>query len=177
MTIPSGTPSEAVATAYVGLGANLGDARETLRQALIVMRSITGTSVEAVSSFYGSEPVEAGGPPFVNAVAALRTSQPPFALLKHLRAIERKFGRRRPYVNAPRTLDLDLLTYGNMRLDTPLLALPHPRMHQRAFVLLPLVEIAPELVVPGLGGVADLVSRDEVSQQAVWKLADQPITP
>jgi 2-amino-4-hydroxy-6-hydroxymethyldihydropteridine diphosphokinase len=98
--------------------------------------------------------VDAAGPDFFNAVAALDTLLAPCELLAALQAIEQRFGRERPYRNAPRTLDLDLLLHGDVQLDSPTLTLPHPRLHQRAFVLLPLLEIAPALDVPGLGALA-----------------------
>jgi 2-amino-4-hydroxy-6-hydroxymethyldihydropteridine diphosphokinase len=107
-----------------------------------------------VSSVYRSAPVDAAGPDFFNAVAALHTSLEPLPLLDALQATEQQFGRQRPYPNAPRTLDLDLLLLGDLQLQTPRLTLPHPRLHQRAFVLQPLLEIAPGLAVPGQGPLA-----------------------
>ncbi len=153
---------EAIVRAYVGLGANLGDLRRTLSEALAELAALPQTSLAAVSSAYRSAPVEAGGPDFLNAVAALDTVLAPEALLDALQAIELGHGRERPYVNAPRTLDLDLLLYGDATVLTPRLSVPHPRLHQRAFVLLPLLELTPNLDAPGLGslerflpGVAD----------------------
>ncbi|MEW6705129.1 MAG: 2-amino-4-hydroxy-6-hydroxymethyldihydropteridine diphosphokinase [Pseudomonadota bacterium] len=143
---------------FVGLGANLGDALATLRQALQALRAHPAIAVAAVSSLYRSAPVEATGPDFLNAVVELRTSMPPLALLAVLQQIEQQHGRERPYRNAPRTLDLDLLLYGSVQLDTPALTLAHPRMHQRAFVLRPLAELAPQLSIPGRGKVADLLA-------------------
>ena len=102
----------------------------------------------ARSSLYRSAPLDAQGADYVNAVAQLQTKMLPAVLLKTLQAIEARFGRERPYRNAPRTLDLDLLLYGDRRIDTPVLTLPHPRMHERAFVLVPLAEIAPDLAQP-----------------------------
>jgi 2-amino-4-hydroxy-6-hydroxymethyldihydropteridine diphosphokinase len=131
---------------FVGLGANLGDATATLRAAFAALAQMPGTVCVARSSLYRSRPVDANGPDFVNAVAELRTRMQPPVLLDALLQIEERFGRERPYRNAPRTLDLDLLLYGDRRLDTPRLVLPHPRMHERAFVLAPLAEIAPGLV-------------------------------
>ena len=141
--------------AYVGLGANLGDARLTLRAALEALAALPDTQLVAVSSLYRSAPIDSSGPDYLNAVAALDTALEPHALLSALQAIEQVHGRERPYRNAPRTLDLDLLLHGDARLDTPTLTLPHPRLHQRAFVLLPLAEIAPALALPGRGAVAD----------------------
>lgn len=141
--------------AYVGLGANLGDARLTLQAALDALAVLPDTRLVAVSSLYRSAPIDSSGPDYLNAVAALDTALEPHALLSALQAIEQVHGRERPYRNAPRTLDLDLLLHGDTCLDTPTLTLPHPRLHQRAFVLLPLAEIAPALALPGRGAVAD----------------------
>jgi 2-amino-4-hydroxy-6-hydroxymethyldihydropteridine diphosphokinase len=114
-----------------------------------------GCQVRQVSSVYRSAPVDAAGPDFFNAVVALDTTLSPEDLLTALQAIEQAFGRQRPYRHAPRTLDLDLLLHGDAVRSTPHLTLPHPRLHLRAFVLQPLLEIAPDLVVPGLGALAD----------------------
>jgi 2-amino-4-hydroxy-6-hydroxymethyldihydropteridine diphosphokinase len=137
---------------FVGLGANLGDAAATVRVALDAVAALPGTRCVRRSSLYRSAPVQASGPDYVNAVMELRTALEPAALLKALRGIEQEFGRQRPYLNAPRTLDLDLLAYGDRRIDSPDLTLPHPRMHERAFVLVPLAEIAPELAWPRVTG-------------------------
>jgi 2-amino-4-hydroxy-6-hydroxymethyldihydropteridine diphosphokinase len=131
---------------FVGLGANLGDALATLRTAFEALDALPGTRCVARSSFYRSAPVDAQGPDYINAVAELRSTLEPAALLAALQAIEARLGRERPHRNAPRTLDLDLLRYGERRIDSPTLTLPHPRMHGRAFVLLPLAELAPALV-------------------------------
>jgi 2-amino-4-hydroxy-6-hydroxymethyldihydropteridine diphosphokinase len=131
---------------FVGLGANLGDALATVRAAFDALDALAESRCVARSSLYRSAPVDGDGPDYINAVAELRTRQPPIDLLHSLQAIEQRFGRERPYRNAPRTLDLDLLLYGQRRIDSAALQLPHPRMAQRAFVLLPLAEIAPELV-------------------------------
>ena len=114
-----------------------------------------GCRVRQVSSVYRSAPVDAAGPDFFNAVVALDTTRSPEDLLAALQAIELAFGRQRPYHHAPRTLDLDLLLQGDALRSTPQLTLPHPRLHLRAFVLQPLLEIAPDLVVPGLGALVD----------------------
>ena len=140
--------------AYVGLGANLGDARATLEAALKDMAAAPGVAVAAVSSFWRSAPVDAGGPDFVNACAELHTALEPEALLQLLQQIEQVHGRQRPYRNAPRTLDLDLLLYDELSWHSPTLVLPHPRLHERAFVLRPLAEIAPALQLPALGPLA-----------------------
>ncbi|QEA14405.1 2-amino-4-hydroxy-6-hydroxymethyldihydropteridine diphosphokinase [Comamonas flocculans] len=132
--------------ACIGLGANLGDARASLRQAVHALAALEQTRLLAVSSLYRSAPVDAGGPDYLNAVACLDTALQPLALLHALQALENAAGRERPYRNAPRTLDLDLLLYGELRLATQELRLPHPRMNERAFVLLPLAELAPQRV-------------------------------
>lgn len=134
------------ARAYVGLGANLGaDLSATLTRAALSFEAMPGTSVVALSSVWRSAPIDAVGPDFLNAVVALDTSLEPLELLDALQAIEQAHGRERPYRNAPRTLDLDLLLYADLVLETPRLTLPHPRLGERAFVLRPLLEIAPEL--------------------------------
>lgn len=138
----SGVAGERV---FVGLGANLGDAAATLRAAFEALDALPGTRCIARSGLYRSAPVDAGGPDYVNAVAELRTKMQPEVLLQALQSIEARFGRERPYHHAPRTLDLDLLLYGDRCIKTPELTVPHPRMHARAFVLVPLAELAPQL--------------------------------
>jgi 2-amino-4-hydroxy-6-hydroxymethyldihydropteridine diphosphokinase len=147
------------ARAFVGLGANLGDARSTLAQALTELAALPDSRLVAASSFWRSAPVDASGPDFINAVAELDTALAPLALLHALQAIEQRHGRERPYRHAPRTLDLDLLLYGTCQIDSPELTLPHPRLHERAFVLRPLAELAPALVHPTQGAIAALLAR------------------
>jgi 2-amino-4-hydroxy-6-hydroxymethyldihydropteridine diphosphokinase len=144
--------------AFVGLGANLGDARATLTRALAELAALPGVEALQASPLYRTQPVDAQGPDFINAVAQLRTTLSPLALLAGLQAIEAAHGRERPYRNAPRTLDLDLLLYGEQVIDLPTLAVPHPRMHLRAFVLAPLADLAPDLFIPGRGRVAALLA-------------------
>jgi 2-amino-4-hydroxy-6-hydroxymethyldihydropteridine diphosphokinase len=139
---------------FVGLGANLGDASATLHAALAALRELPGVQLMATSSFYASKPVDATGPDYVNAVAEIHTRLTPQDLLLALHQIESRFGRKRPFANAPRTLDLDLLLYGQQVISTPTLTVPHPRMHERAFVILPLLELAPTFVHPQLGALA-----------------------
>lgn len=141
--------------AYIGLGANLGDLAATLRAALAALEALPGTRLIAVSSGWRSAPVDAGGPDFLNAVACLDTSLLPLALLDGLQAIEQAHGRERPYRNAPRTLDLDVLLIEGQAWSDDRLVLPHPRLHERAFVLRPLLELAPDLALPGLGRLDD----------------------
>jgi 2-amino-4-hydroxy-6-hydroxymethyldihydropteridine diphosphokinase len=150
-------PSTEPVDAFVGLGANLGDAAATLVRAIGELAELPDCRMVARSSLYRSAPVEAGGPDFVNAVVQLSTCLAPAELLAQLQRIEARHGRLRSYRNAPRTLDLDLLLHGDAPMHTPTLTLPHPRLHERAFVLAPLAEIAPALVVPGHGPVADLL--------------------
>jgi 2-amino-4-hydroxy-6-hydroxymethyldihydropteridine diphosphokinase len=135
--------------AYVAIGANLGDACATVRRAMADLDGLPRSRVSARSSLYRSAPVDATGPDFINAVIELETALDPQALLAELQRLEAGAGRQRPYPNAPRTLDLDLLRHGDVVMQTPTLTLPHPRMTQRAFVLLPLAEIAPTQVTAG----------------------------
>jgi 2-amino-4-hydroxy-6-hydroxymethyldihydropteridine diphosphokinase len=144
-------PDPAPGLAYVGIGANLGDAPAAVRAAIERLRPL---GLRRHSSLYRSAPVDATGPAFINAVAELDAALGPLDLLRELQRIETDFGRERPYRHAPRTLDLDLLLHGEQRLATDELTLPHPRLHLRAFVLHPLLELAPELVVPGVGALA-----------------------
>lgn len=132
--------------AYVGLGANLGNAAQAVTDAIAALDGLPGTRVLLRSSLYRSAPHEATGPDYVNAVVALDTHLTAPELLAELQGLERAAGRQRPYHHAPRTLDLDLLTFGEGRIDSPRLSVPHPRMGERAFVLVPLAEIAPGLV-------------------------------
>lgn len=140
---------------YVGLGANIGDARATVRAATAALAALPHTQLMAVSAQYRSAPVDAAGPDYINAVAWLNTRRPPLALLSDLQAIEARFGRERPYPNAPRTLDLDLLFYGQQRLGSSALTLPHPRWHERAFVVVPLMELTSQ--APTGARLADLL--------------------
>ena len=128
-------------------------------QALDELAMLPHTTVVATSHFYRSAPIDATGPDFVNAVALLRTELAPHALLEQLQRIETQHGRARPYRNAPRTLDLDLLLFGRRRLGQPRLILPHPRMHERAFVLRPLLEIARTATIPGRGAARSWLHR------------------
>ena len=161
------------ARAYVGLGSNLAHPRRQLAKALARLATTRGVRLLAVSPNYVTAPI--GGPPqsdYVNAVALLSTSLAPHALLERLHALERRQQRRRDartQRNAPRTLDLDLLLYGARRIDSPRLIVPHPRLHERAFVLLPLAEIAPDLDVPGHGPISALLSRVDTTG---WHVID-----
>lgn len=145
--------------AYVGLGANLGDARAHVLAACDEIGALPRTRLAGRSALYRSAPLGyAAQPDFVNAVARIDTALEPQPLLDALQAIEARHGRERSFANAPRTLDLDLLLYGAQRIDTPALRVPHPRIGTRAFVLLPLLDLDPGLVIPGLGAAADLLA-------------------
>ena len=142
-------------TAYVALGANLGDPTATVLAAFAALANLPESRVARCSSLYRTAPVGIlSQPDFVNAVALLETTLAPEALLDALLDIEARFGRIRRERNGPRTLDLDLLLYDDIELDLPRLTLPHPRLHLRAFVLLPLAEVAPDLAIPRRGSVA-----------------------
>ncbi|MGV7207817.1 2-amino-4-hydroxy-6-hydroxymethyldihydropteridine diphosphokinase [Oxalobacteraceae bacterium A2-2] len=156
-------------TAYIGIGANLGDARANVLDAVERLRRVEGTSVEAVSSLYRTAPIDSSGDDYINAVARISTTLDAEALLLALQRIEQEHGRERPYRNAPRTLDLDLLLYGDAVIDTPTLSVPHPRMHERAFVLVPLLETAPDVTIPGLGPAT--THAEAVANQAIARLA------
>ncbi len=159
----------AVAEAFVALGANLEDPVKQVRQALSELDAIKRTRVLAASSMYRTAPVGyADQPDFINAVAKLQTGLSPRELLDALHVIESRHGRRRSMRNAPRTLDLDLLLYGTLVMREEELTLPHPRMHERAFVLMPLAEIAPDVPVPGQAPLSRLLAQ--VDRSGVEKL-------
>ncbi len=160
--------SERSTSAFVGLGSNLGDRAGHLEAALREMAALPATTLVARSALYETAPFEADGGDYLNAVAHLRTALDAPALLRELQAIEAAHGRERSYTNAPRTLDLDLLLHGDTRHAAPDLSLPHPRLHERAFVLLPLAEIAPGLRVPGRGRVDDLLRVIGTQRVARW---------
>ena len=144
--------------AYVGLGANLGDRERTLLAAVDALAAAEGVEVVAFSTLRETEPVGVDDQPhYLNGVAELETTLPPRRLLERLLEVEQRFGRVRiPGEHGPRTLDLDLLLYGESEIDEPGLTVPHPRLHERRFVLEPLAELAPGLVVPGRGDVESL---------------------
>jgi 2-amino-4-hydroxy-6-hydroxymethyldihydropteridine diphosphokinase len=154
--------------AYVGIGANLGDARANVLDALRRLALLDGSTIIETSGLYRTAPVDSSGPDYINAVACIDTSFDPYELLKALQDIEQAHGRERPYRNAPRTLDLDLLLYGDQQIATDTLTVPHPRMHERGFVLAPLAEVNPDLVIPGLGPIHDYLPL--VASQAVEKI-------
>lgn len=145
---------------FVALGANLGDPVLTVKAALVALRDLPQSELVAASSLYRTAPVGLRHQPdFINAVVEMTTVLPAPSFLAQLFAIEARFGRQRSVSNAPRTLDLDLLLYGDEVSAHAQLTLPHPRLHERAFVLAPLAEIAPGLHIPGLGSVSELLAR------------------
>jgi len=149
-----------VTAAFIGLGANLGEPQRQVRQAFRELDAIPHTRVVRASSLYRSAPLGyADQPSFVNAVVQVQTALPAERLLAELQAIEAAHGRRRSFANAPRTLDLDLLLFGDAALDAPGLKIPHPRMHERAFVLRPLVEIADDIAIPGRGSAMAFLEK------------------
>jgi 2-amino-4-hydroxy-6-hydroxymethyldihydropteridine diphosphokinase len=158
---PENTRSSVIA--YVALGANLGHAVQTVQWAAQQVGGLPQTQLLSQSALYRSAPVDSSGPDYINAVIELSTALPAYTLLKMIQNLEQKAGRERPFRNAPRTLDLDLLLYGHAQIQSEILTVPHPRMQERAFVLLPLHEIAPKLV-----SEADL---QRVAHQAIERLA------
>ena len=157
-------------TAYIALGANLEDPVVQVRAGLAALAALPNTQLLAQSSLYRTAPVGyADQPDFINAVAAVDTELSPRELLDALLAIELNHGRVRQFANAPRTLDLDVLLYDDVEVNESGLTIPHPRMHERAFVLAPLAEIAPLCAIPGRGRVKDLLRA--LDTQGVTQLA------
>jgi len=149
--------------AYIGIGANEGDVLATLHAAVESLRTLQQCDFVGVSPFYRSEPIDAEGPDYINAVVALDTTVEPYALLLALLDIELRLGRRRRGADArireSRRVDLDLLLHGGLQMRSTPLTLPHPRMHERAFVLRPLLDLAPDIELPGLGPVSRLLGN------------------
>ena len=156
--------------AFVGVGSNLEEPVRQVEQALTELDGLPHSRVVRRSSLYRSAPLGyTAQPDFINAVAQLETGMPAERLLGELQAIESRHGRQRSFANAPRTLDLDVLLYGNLVVKTEKLEIPHPRMHERAFVLKPLLEISPEASIPGVGAAADALRG--VAGQVVERIA------
>ena len=155
--------------AWVGIGANLGDAQANVLGALARLARMDGSTLLHTSSLYRTDPIDYSGDDYINAVACLDTSLAAHDLLAALQDIELAHGRERPYHNAPRTLDLDLLLYGDEVIASPSLTVPHPRMHERAFVLQPLLEVAPDIVIPGHGPARHFAAL--VAGQTIVKIA------
>ncbi|OBV40456.1 2-amino-4-hydroxy-6-hydroxymethyldihydropteridine diphosphokinase [Janthinobacterium psychrotolerans] len=158
----------AIVTAYIGIGANLGDARANVLEAIARLARLPGASLVDASPSYRTAPIDASGDDYINAVARIATALPAEELLQALHSIEAAHGRERPYRNAPRTLDLDLLLYGEEQIASATLTVPHPRMTERAFVLVPLLALAPAISVPGKGAASDYLAA--VAGQAISKL-------
>jgi 2-amino-4-hydroxy-6-hydroxymethyldihydropteridine diphosphokinase len=155
---------------WIGIGANLGNAEGNVRAALTRLGELPSTRLEKASSLFRSAPVNADGADYVNAVARLATRLSAQELLSMLHALENEFGRERAHRNAPRTLDLDILLYDDSEINTDGLVVPHPRMTQRAFVLLPLLQIDPFILLPGMGPAHSFVAS--VAGQAIQRLDD-----
>jgi len=149
-----------VSVAYIGIGANLGDPQAQVEAAFGEIGLVAGTKVTARSPLYRTAPIGyAAQPDYVNAVARIETGLAPAPLLAELQEIENRHGRERPFRDAPRTLDLDLLLYDALRIATPALTVPHPQMHRRAFVLAPLLDLDPAAEIPGLGPAREWLAR------------------
>lgn len=155
--------------AYIGLGANLGDARQAIKDAVVCLAQQIGVTIIGKSDLYRTAPIESSGDDYLNCAVALETSLTARQLLTLCLKIEHHFGRERPYKNAPRTLDLDLLIYGDACIEESDLVVPHPRIAGRAFVLQPLADLAPELDIPGMGRVSALLPS--VADQRIERVA------
>lgn len=159
------------AIAHIGLGSNLGNPEAQVLAAFDEIAATPGIELERRSSLYRTAPIGYDNQPdFINAVARVRTTLAPQALLDQLLNIERTHGRIREFLNAPRTLDLDVLLYDDERISTDTLNIPHPRAHLRAFVLLPLLEVSPELVIPGIGAASPWLAHCQ--DQPISRIAD-----
>lgn len=155
-------------TAYIGIGSNLGESTDNVQRAILQLGQMPGTRLTAQSSLFRTAPLDADGDDYVNAVVSIDTHLTAPQLLQALQTIEHAFGRERSYANAPRTMDLDLLLYGQQKIHTDALLVPHPRMTQRAFVLIPLLQIDPLLSIPGKGPAHRFVPG--VASQSIRKI-------
>ncbi|SFN60080.1 2-amino-4-hydroxy-6-hydroxymethyldihydropteridinediphosphokinase [Formivibrio citricus] len=156
--------------AFIALGANLGQPAKQLRRAIALICLLPNTRLVSCSSFYSSAPVGyTDQPDFINAVVEITTKLSPHGLLEALLAIESALGRERHFSNGPRTIDLDLILYSNLAINNEALTVPHPRMSERAFVLVPLLEIAPNIIIPGQGRAEELLPR--VTDQQLHRIA------
>ena len=158
-----------MAKAFIGFGGNIGDTRQLITDAIVCLALRSELQILAKSCFYQSAPVEATGGDYINAVVEIETELTPYGLLHVCQAIEQQFGRERPYSNAPRTLDLDILSFEGVTQNETELMLPHPRMIERSFVLLPLLEIAPDFFLPNLGELKAYLPN--VAHQRIEKLS------
>ena len=157
-----------MARAFIGFGGNIGDTRQLITDAIVCLALRCELQILAKSCFYQSAPVEALGGDYINAVIEIETLLSPYGLLYVCQAVEQEFGRERPYTNAPRTLDLDILSFEGIHQEDSELTLPHPRITDRSFVLLPLLEIAPDFFLPHLGELKDYLPQ--VAHQRIEKL-------
>jgi len=155
-------------TAYIGIGSNLGDAKGNVQRAIQQLDKLPLTKLFAQSNLFRTTPIDADGDDYVNAVASINTTLPAQELLEALQALELQFGRERPYVHAPRTLDLDILLYDQQIIDTETLTVPHPGLSQRAFVLIPLLQLDPFITIPGKGPAHTFVP--DVANQVIQKI-------
>ena len=157
-----------MAKAFIGFGGNIGDTRQLITDAIVCLAQHSELHILAKSCFYQSAPVEALGGDYINAVIEIETELTPYGLLHVCQAIEQEFGRERPYANAPRTLDLDILSYEGVTQNETELMLPHPKIIERSFVLLPLLEIAPDFFLPNFGQLKAYLPK--VAHQRIEKL-------
>ena len=157
-----------MARAFIGFGGNIGDTRQLITDAIVCLAQRSELHVLAKSCFYQSAPVEATGGDYINAVVEIETQLSPYGLLHVCQAIELEFGRERPYANAPRTLDLDILSFEGVIQNETELILPHPKIIERSFVLLPLLEIAPDFFLPSVGELKAYLPK--VAHQKIEKL-------
>ena len=157
-----------MAKAFIGFGGNIGDTRQLITDAIVCLAQRSELHILAKSCFYQSAPVEALGGDYINAVIEIETELTPYGLLHVCQAIEQEFGRERPYANAPRTLDLDILSYEGVTQNETELMLPHPKIIERSFVLLPLLEIAPDFFLPNFGHLKAYLPK--VAHQRIEKL-------
>lgn len=160
--------SKARTACYIGIGANLGDARGNVQRAIIRLGELPDTRLNSQSSLFRTTPLDAGGDDYINAVACIETGLAAPELLHALQALELEFGRERPFRNAPRTLDLDILLFGQQTIKSETLTIPHPRLTQRAFALIPLLQIDPLIVIPGQGPAHSFVPG--VAGQSIQKI-------
>lgn len=154
--------------AYVGIGANIGDARDTVQRAILRLGQLEATRMTGQSDLFRTAPIDADGDDYINAVVRIETRLAAQRLLQELQALEQEFGRERPYPNAPRTLDLDILLFGQQKIISDSLVVPHPRVTERAFALIPLLQIDPMIAIPGKGPAHGFVAN--VAGQPIRKI-------
>jgi 2-amino-4-hydroxy-6-hydroxymethyldihydropteridine diphosphokinase len=157
-----------MALAFIGLGGNIGDTKQLIKDAIVCLAQHPELRILTRSCMYQSAPVDAEGDDYINAVISLETQISPEELLRICQQVELSFGRERPYLNAPRTLDLDVLAYDQIAINNDALTIPHPRMIERSFVLYPLLEIAPDIDLPGFGKLTKYIPN--VKHQRIEKV-------